>query len=40
MKFRYENGYEIPVHYLAQLVADNAQIYTQHAFMRALGVSK
>jgi 20S proteasome subunit alpha 1 len=31
-------GYPIPVHYLAQRVADVGQLYTQHAFMRALGV--
>ena len=37
-QFRYKNGYEIPVHHLAKRVADIAQVYTQHAFMRALGV--
>jgi 20S proteasome subunit alpha 1 len=31
-------GYEVPVHHLAKRVADIAQMYTQHAFMRALGV--
>ena len=36
--FRYKNGYEIPVHVLAARIADMQQIYTQHAFMRALGV--
>jgi len=37
-EFKYTNGYEIPVDYMAQRVADVAQVYTQHAFMRALGV--
>ncbi len=37
-EFRYQNGYDIPLAYLAQKVADRAQVYTQHAFMRALGV--
>lgn len=36
--FEYENGYPIPVSYLAQRMADVAQMWTQHAFMRALGV--
>lgn len=36
-EFKYKNGYEIPVHYLAETVANNAQLYTQHAFMRAYG---
>jgi len=37
-KFEYENGYPIPVSYLAKRTANVAQVYTQHAFMRALGV--
>jgi len=37
-EFAYTNGYEVPVDYMAQRVADVAQIYTQHAFMRALGI--
>lgn len=37
-QFKYENGYEIPIHYLSQRVADLAQVYTQKAFSRALGV--
>eukprot|EP00475_Leptophrys_vorax_P009889 TRINITY_DN16586_c0_g1_i1.p1 TRINITY_DN16586_c0_g1~~TRINITY_DN16586_c0_g1_i1.p1 ORF type:complete len:228 (-),score=77.17 TRINITY_DN16586_c0_g1_i1:78-761(-) len=38
VNFFYTNGYEIPVHYLANRMADNQQIFTQHAFMRAFGV--
>jgi len=37
-QFKYKNGYEIPVEYLSKKVANIAQTYTQHAFMRALGV--
>lgn len=36
--FEYENGYPIPVAYLVQKMADVAQLWTQQAFMRALGV--
>ncbi len=31
-------GYRIPIAVLAQKMADMAQVYTQHAFMRALAV--
>lgn len=36
--FQYKNGYAIPVAYLAKRVANVAQVYTQHAFMRAFGI--
>lgn len=36
--FKYKNGYDMPLHVLAARIADVQQIYTQHAFMRALGV--
>merc|ERR1712176_940221 len=38
-KFKDKNGYEIPVHYLALKLANIAQVYTQHAYMRPYGVS-
>lgn len=37
-EFRFTFGYEIPVDYLAKVLADKAQVYTQHAYMRPLGV--
>jgi len=37
-QFKHKNGYDIPVEYLSKKVANIAQTYTQHAFMRALGV--
>lgn len=33
--FEHDNGYPIPVHYLARKVADEAQIYTQQAAKRS-----
>ncbi|KAK8948298.1 Proteasome subunit alpha type-6 [Platanthera guangdongensis] len=38
-EFRFKWGYEMPVDVLAKWVADKAQIYTQHAYMRPLGVA-
>lgn len=38
-EFKFDYAYEIPVEYLARRVADENQIYTQHAYMRPLGVS-
>lgn len=37
-EFRFQYGYEVPVDYLAQQLADKAQVYTQYARMRPLGV--
>jgi 20S proteasome subunit alpha 1 len=37
-EFRFKYGYEMPVHVLARVLADQAQVYTQHAYMRPLGV--
>jgi len=38
-QFQYEYGYDVPVQYLAKRVSDVSQIYTQHAYMRPLGVA-
>jgi 20S proteasome subunit alpha 1 len=37
-KYANENGYGIPVHFLARQVANMSQVYTQHAYMRLFGV--
>ncbi|KAM7277061.1 hypothetical protein ACFE04_018927 [Oxalis oulophora] len=37
-EFRFKYGYEMPVDVLAKWVADKSQVYTQHAYMRPLGV--
>lgn len=36
-EFKYDYGYDIPTHYLAKKVADHNQLFTQHAYKRALG---
>jgi len=37
-EFKYKHGYDSPVEYVCKRAANVAQVYTQHAFMRALGV--
>lgn len=34
-EFEFNNGYSVPVHYLAKKIADDNQIYTQHAYKRS-----
>lgn len=36
--YRFEYGYEIPIHVLAEKIGEIAQTYTQHAYMRPLCV--
>ena len=35
-EFQFQNGYPIPVHFLAKKVADENQLYTQAAYKRSL----
>ena len=37
-EFRFKYGYEMPPDSLARVLADQAQVHTQHAYMRPLGV--
>ncbi|XP_010939895.1 proteasome subunit alpha type-6 [Elaeis guineensis] len=37
-EFHFKWGYEMPVDVLAKWIADKSQIYTQHAYMRPLGL--
>lgn len=34
-EFRFKYGYDMPVHYLARVLADQAQVYTQVGWCRA-----
>ena len=38
-EFKFDNGYDIPVRYLANKVANYNQIFTQHAYKRVYGCS-
>ncbi|KAL2480371.1 Proteasome subunit alpha type-6-B [Abeliophyllum distichum] len=37
-EFRFRYGYEMPIDVLARWIADKSQVYTQHAYMRPLGI--
>jgi 20S proteasome subunit alpha 1 len=36
--FKYNYAYDVPPAYLAERMADQNQVYTQHAYMRPMGV--
>eukprot|EP00013_Stygamoeba_regulata_P020061 CAMPEP_0177645816 /NCGR_PEP_ID=MMETSP0447-20121125/9449_1 /TAXON_ID=0 /ORGANISM="Stygamoeba regulata, Strain BSH-02190019" /LENGTH=244 /DNA_ID=CAMNT_0019148321 /DNA_START=100 /DNA_END=834 /DNA_ORIENTATION=+ len=38
-EFKYNNGYDMPVHVIAGRLADINQVYTQHAYMRPFGTT-
>jgi len=38
VNYQHDNGYEIPIKQLVERMADVSQLYTQQAFMRALGI--
>ncbi|KAF5203087.1 Proteasome subunit alpha type-6, partial [Thalictrum thalictroides] len=38
-EWRFKWGYEMPADVLAKWIADKSQVYTQHAYMRPLGVA-
>jgi len=38
-KWKQDNGYDIPVHHLAEKVADQGQVYTQYAYGRPSGAT-
>ncbi|KAJ4982173.1 hypothetical protein NE237_033010 [Protea cynaroides] len=38
-EFRFKYRYEMPVDVLAKWIADKSQIYTQHAYIRPLGIA-
>ncbi|CAI9278993.1 unnamed protein product [Lactuca saligna] len=39
-EFRCKYGYEMPIYVLARWITDKSQVYTQHAYIRPLGVEQ